>query len=123
VTRIQVIERNGKPAFYLVPAATWERVREALEDAEDAIEYEQALENDDGLRFPMQVAAALAEGTHAVRAFREHRGMTQEQLAHASGLSKPFLSQIEGRVRVPSLAALRRLAAALDVPVGALTDE
>ena len=39
MTRIQIIERNGKPAFYLVPAATWERVREAIEDAEDAIEY------------------------------------------------------------------------------------
>lgn len=123
MTRIQVIERNGKPAFYLVPAAMWKRVREAIEDADDAIEYEKAVQTDDGLRFPMRVAAALAEGTHAVRAFRDYRGMTQEQLARASGLSKPFLSQIEGRVRVPSLAALRRLAAALDVQVGALTDE
>jgi len=123
MTRIQIIERNGKPVFYLVPAATWERVREAIEDAEDAIEYEQAVEADDGLRFPLAVAAALAEGTHAVRAFREYRGMTQEQLAQASGLSKPFLSQIEGRLRTPSLAALRRLGAALDIPVGALTDE
>jgi transcriptional regulator with XRE-family HTH domain len=78
---------------------------------------------DDGLRFPLPVAMALAEGMHAVRAFREHRQMTQDQLARASGLSKPFLSQIEGRVRAPSLAAPRRLAAALEVPVGVLTDE
>jgi hypothetical protein len=62
MTRIQIIERNGKPAFYLVPAATWERVREAIEDAEDAIEYEQAVQSDDGLRFPLPVAMALAEG-------------------------------------------------------------
>jgi DNA-binding XRE family transcriptional regulator len=123
MTRIQIIERNGKPAFYLVPAATWERVRETIEDAEDAIEYEQAIESDDGLRFPLPVAMALAEGVHAVRAFREYRQMTQDQLARTSGLSKPFLSQIEGRVRAPSLAALRRLAAALEVPVGVLTDE
>ena len=75
MTRIQIIERNGKPAFYLVPAAAWERVRDAIEDAEDAIEYEQAIESDDGLRFPLPVAMALAEGVHAVRAFREYRQM------------------------------------------------
>ena len=64
MTRIQIIERNGKPAFYLVPAATWERVREAIEDAEDAIEYEQAIQSDDGLRFllPAVVLRAANNG-------------------------------------------------------------
>jgi len=46
------------------------------------------------------VAVALAEGVHAVRAIPEYRQMTQDQHAHTSGLSKPFHSQIEGRVRV-----------------------
>jgi hypothetical protein len=60
----------------------------------------QAIESDDGLRFPLPVAVALAEGVHAVRAIPEYRQMTQDQHAHTSGLSKPFHSQIEGRVRV-----------------------
>lgn len=60
----------------------------------------QAIESGDGLRSPLPVAVTLAEGVHTVRAIREYRQMTQDQHAHASGLSKPFLSQIEGRVRV-----------------------
>ena len=27
---VQVIEQDGKPAFYVVPAALWERMREAI---------------------------------------------------------------------------------------------
>ncbi|MEN9315695.1 MAG: Helix-turn-helix domain [Pseudomonadota bacterium] len=48
--------------------------------------------------------------------------MTQEQLAEASGVSKPFVSQIEGGKRTDSASTLARLerARALGVQVGAL---
>jgi len=101
---------------------------EALAELRDQAVFYEEKSAGLGERFTAQVQTAVAlavsmSAIAAVRAFREYRQMTQDQLARASGLSKPFLSQIEGRVRAPSLAALRRLAAALDVPVGALTDE
>ena len=122
MSKVQVIEQDGKPAFYVVPADIWLRVRDRVEDAEDVAAYDEAVANDDGVRVPMAVVKATGDGAHVVRAWREYRQMTQEQLAKASGISKPFLSQIEGSVRAPSLAFLRRIAAALGVSVGALAD-
>ena len=76
MTRVQVIEKDGKPAYYVVPAELWASVREAIEATEDAAAYAEAKAGNDGVRFPADVAYAIADGTHAVRAWREHRGLT-----------------------------------------------
>lgn len=56
----------------------------------------------------------------AIRALRRERGLTLVQLAAATGLSQPFLSQLElGRSR-PSMRSLFRIAAALDTTQQAL---
>jgi transcriptional regulator with XRE-family HTH domain len=56
----------------------------------------------------------------AIRALRRDRGLTLVQLAAATGLSQPFLSQLElGRSR-PSMRSLFRIAAALDTTQQAL---
>lgn len=123
MSRVQIIAKNGRPEFYVVPAEMWEQVRGALEDAEDLADIERFDRDDDGVRFPQSVALAMADGVAPLRAWRECRDMTQEQLARASGVSKPFISQIEGGKRVGSAATLQKLAKALDVPVGALLNE
>jgi transcriptional regulator with XRE-family HTH domain len=58
---------------------------------------------------------------HTVRAWREYRGMTQDALAAAANVSKPFISQIEGGKRAGSMRTLKKLASALGVGVHALT--
>jgi transcriptional regulator with XRE-family HTH domain len=56
----------------------------------------------------------------AIRALRRERGLTLVQLAATSGLSQPFLSQVElGRSR-PSMRSLFRIAAALGTTQQAL---
>ena len=75
----------------------------------------------DGTRIPAEVAFAVADGAHPVRAWREHRGLSQDALAADSGLSKPFVSQIEGGKRAGTTTTLKKLAAALQVPLAALT--
>ncbi|TAL66210.1 MAG: XRE family transcriptional regulator [Burkholderiaceae bacterium] len=121
MSRVQVVEVAGKPVAYVVPADLWAKMREMAEDAEDAAAYADAVASDDGVRYPAKVAHAMADGMHAVRAWREHRGLTQDALAAAAGVSKPFISQIEGGKREGSVGTLKKLAAALDVPLGALT--
>lgn len=124
MTRVQVIERDGKPSFYVVPAEIWARVRELIEDAEDAADFERAKAEDDGFAIPLAVVKATAlDGTHPLRAWREHRGLTVQALADAAGLSRAYLSQIEGGHRKGTAAALRKLARALDVPTDALIVE
>ena len=56
----------------------------------------------------------------AIRALRRERGLTLVELAAATGLSQPFLSQVElGRSR-PSMRSLFRIATALDTTQQAL---
>lgn len=55
-----------------------------------------------------------------IKALREARGLTQEQLARRAQLSRPYLANVEvGRKRL-SVRAAARVAAALAVPQIAL---
>jgi transcriptional regulator with XRE-family HTH domain len=58
-----------------------------------------------------------------LRATREQQGLTLEQAAELSGLSKSHLSRLESSERQPSVAALLALSSAFGVPVGALFGE
>jgi transcriptional regulator with XRE-family HTH domain len=67
--------------------------------------------------------SALTSIGDCVRATREHQGLTLEQAAELSGISKSHLSRIESSERQPSVASLLALSAALGVSVGALFGE
>jgi len=58
-----------------------------------------------------------------IRDLRLRRGLTVQQLAEASKLSKGFISQVENEHTSPSLATLRDLAAALQTSVAYLVVE
>jgi transcriptional regulator with XRE-family HTH domain len=55
-----------------------------------------------------------------VRELRRHRGLTLKALGRETGLSHPFLSQVERGLARPSVVSVERIAQALAVPVGAL---
>jgi transcriptional regulator with XRE-family HTH domain len=57
-----------------------------------------------------------------LRELREQRGETQESLADATGFSRPYISNMESGIKVPSLTTLIRLALALDCEVTDLVD-
>src|SRR5262249_15300575 len=58
-----------------------------------------------------------------IRDLRFRRGLTVQQLAELSGLSKGFISQVENERTSPSLATLRDLARALNTSVAYLVIE
>jgi len=58
-----------------------------------------------------------------IRDLRLRRGLTVQQLAGASGLSKGFISQVENGRTSPSLATLQDLARALETSVAYLVVE
>jgi DNA-binding XRE family transcriptional regulator len=62
-----------------------------------------------------------ARQQHPVKILREHRGMTQAQLAKEAGLSRPYLTEIETGKKDGSIRAMKALAEALQVPPGSLT--
>jgi transcriptional regulator with XRE-family HTH domain len=57
-----------------------------------------------------------------VRALREQRGMSQEQLAGASGLHLNTISKLENKHREPKVTAIAKVAKGLEVPLGPLFD-
>jgi transcriptional regulator with XRE-family HTH domain len=63
---------------------------------------------------PAEIRQAITAGVHPVRAWREHRGLNQGQLAAMIGISRAYLAQIEGGERTGTLEVMARVARALD---------
>jgi transcriptional regulator with XRE-family HTH domain len=55
-----------------------------------------------------------------IRACREARGLTQEQLALDAGMKRSYVSELERGLRNPTVRALGRIALALNVEPGRL---
>src|SRR5882724_12863550 len=71
----------------------------------------------------MGAALDLAAIGARLRTGRESRGLTLDQLAAISGVSKAHLSRLESGDRHPSIAVLVELARALGVRIGSLVGE
>lgn len=64
-----------------------------------------------------------AENIVRLAEIRKAKGFTQQGLADKSGVSRVSIARIETGVMSPTLKALERLAEALGVTVGELTDK
>ena len=120
----QIISNSDKePAFAVLPydeyTALIERV-EQLEDLHDCQGFEERLARGEEELTPGDVVERLVEGENPVRVWREHRGLTQEELGARTGLSGPYLSQIESGKREGTVKVFAALAKALDVDIGDL---
>ena len=117
---VQVIERDGKPEYAVVPYEEWRRLLELAEEAEDIRDAEQAmreLEHGEDELIPGEMVGRLLDGEPPVRVWREHRGLTQAQLAERAGVTQGAVAQIESGKRRGSIDLLRKLADALGVDV------
>ena len=57
----------------------------------------------------------ITELGHAIKGVRNDKGLTLEKLSELTGVSQPYLSQIESGKRQPSTEILKKLAIALDI--------
>ena len=118
-TPVQLIEKNGKPEYAVVPIGLYRRLLVLAEDAEDIHKAREALrELEEGTDevIPAEVVMRLFGGEeHPLRVWREYRGLTQEALAGHVGVGKPYLSQIEAGKKTGSARLLHRTAKALRV--------
>lgn len=100
-----------------------ERLRDELEDIADAA-FMQQLERDrkggadTGERLPSELVDRLLDsGAHPLRVWREHRGLTMQELEKKSGVKQSYISEIETRKKAGSLATMKVLADALNLTV------
>jgi DNA-binding XRE family transcriptional regulator len=112
---VQVIEKDGKPEWAVIPYEEYKRLVEEAEMTYDVRAYDEAkvaiAEGEELV--PSEVTYAILDGGSPVRAWREHRGLTQQQLAEAAGISVPYLSQTESGKRGGSTEVLAAIAKAL----------
>jgi DNA-binding XRE family transcriptional regulator len=122
--QIQIIERDGKPEWAILPYEDYLQLieqAELLKDIRDFDAISAAIERGDEELIPAEVVNAILDGKNPVKVWREHRGLTQQQLADAVGISKPYLSQIETGKRAGTTDVLTGIAKALDVSLEQIT--
>ena len=69
---------------------------------------------------PKTIVARIASGENALRVLREWRDLTQLYLSHKTDIGQGYLSDLESGRRKGTTAALKRIAAALNVPLDLL---
>lgn len=94
------------------------RLRQRVEDLEDAlVAADAAATRERRVYVPHAMAARLVAGANPVREWRRFRKMTAVALAGEAGIARSYLSAIEGDKKPGSAAALRSIAAALEIAV------
>lgn len=120
MTRVQIIEQNGTPAFAVVPFDIWQKVQGITEDVEDIALYDAAIKTDDGFRIPAEIVNRELDGEHPIKVWREYQGLTAEKVAKMAGISKAYLSQIENGKRCGTMKVTKAIAGVLNVPLDIL---
>jgi hypothetical protein len=69
---------------------------------------------------PKTIVDRIASGESALRVLREWRDVTQLYLSHKTDIGQGYLSDLESGRRKGTTAALKRIAAALNVPLDLL---
>lgn len=104
----------------------WETFVDELDEQRDLqvlreADARRARGEDDGL--PIELVERLFKGESPVRIWREARGLSVNALAKKAGVSQPYLSEIENRLKPGSVAALKKLATALKLDVDDLVTD
>lgn len=115
---VQVIKRDGKPEWAVLPYDVYLQLAEEAEMLRDIRDYDSvktAIEQGKEELIPSEVTFALLEGENPIKVWREYRGLTQQQLAESVAISTPYLSQIETNKRTGTTEVLLAIAKALKV--------
>ena len=87
-------------------------LEEMLEDAAATAAYHSSRDQE---RVPIELVDRLLAGENPVKVWREHRGLSQRDLAARAGLNFAYLSQVETGARNGSIQTMKKLAEALGV--------
>jgi DNA-binding XRE family transcriptional regulator len=123
--KAQIIDRDGHPEFAVIPYADYQHFLELLEDESDAksvSEFQEAYAAGREFLVPDEIVRRELSGESSVKLWREYRGLTQQELAAAAAISKPYLSQIETGKRQGTVDTLSAIARSLGVPLDVLTE-
>jgi len=110
-TNTQIITQDGQPAFAVIP---WDEYQRLLKG--------QIEPDESDIWFPNDVVKANIRGDSLIKAWREHFGLTQGELAAKAGLKQPALARLEKADSTPRKSTLKKLADAMDISVEQLIE-
>ncbi|MSQ99275.1 MAG: XRE family transcriptional regulator [Xanthomonadales bacterium] len=117
--RVQVIEKDGKPLYAVIPFEDYESLllaaRTAGED-QDLAAIRAAIDAGEET-YPPEFVEKLIETDSKLREWRKYRGMTQVQLAEKASISQGAIATIERGKRTPNMGTARRLALTLQCDI------
>ncbi len=114
---IKTITRNGKE-FAVIPVKKLKRLLHDAEMLADVKAYDAAkalLQNGDDELIPLEITERRLKGESALRIWRDHRKLTQQQLAKKSMVSRALIAAIETNRKSGSVSTWKKLGAALNV--------
>ena len=117
-TQIQIIEKDGKPEWAVIPYNLYLQLSEEAEMLQDIRDYDAvkiAIENGEEELIPSEVVFAILDGENPIKVWRRYRRLTQSQLATSVGISVSYLSQLETGKRAGTTDVLVAIAKALQV--------
>jgi DNA-binding XRE family transcriptional regulator len=88
------------------------------EEAEDRMTILIAAEARGEAPLPKEVSAAVLSGDTLLKALRKWRGMTQDELASASGVNQGYISELENGSKTGTADTLAKFSSALALPEG-----
>jgi len=121
---VQVIKQNDKPVWAVIPYDIYLELIEKAELLQDIQDYDSAkaaLERGDEELIPAEVLNAILDGDNPIRVWREYRSLSQVELALKTGISVPYLSQLECDKRKGSLKVLSAIARNLGITLDLIT--
>jgi len=116
---VQVIEKDGKPLYAVIPFEDYESLLLAARTAGEDQSIAAIRASIDGGEetYPLEFAEKLIDTDSKLREWRKYRGMTQVQLAEKASLSQGAIATIERGKRTPNMDTARRLALTLQCDI------
>src|SRR6267154_3654107 len=109
--RIETITRKGRE-FAVIPVKALQRLMEDAEMLADVKAYDAAkarLDDGEDELIPLEITERKLKGEPALRVWREHRKLTQEQLAKKARVSRALIAAIETKRKTGSVATWKKL--------------
>lgn len=117
---VEIVKRQGVE-YVLLPRVQYDQLLEDAEMLRDIREFREAKAADEEA-YPSEVINRLILNEESpIRVYRDHRGLTQQQLADKCGIQRAYLAEIETGRKSGSIKTLKTIAAALGVDLASIS--
>jgi DNA-binding XRE family transcriptional regulator len=118
----QTIKTPNGEEMVVLPKVAFDELRRAVTEAEEegddiAIYDARKADGAGSAPLPAEVTMALLRGDRRIKAVRKWKGVTQQELSHAAGVTQGHLSDLETGRRTVRAETARTIAKALQVPL------